>query len=155
MFLSTTKGRSPVPWYRHSGTQPRILACWCSPPPLAPPPHELSARATRATNTPVANSALSLLMTILLTPLHSLGDVEVRYSRLHHWLPTPLGATFCGTRFCASACSWEAAYQDCEVWHIPQTSYLCYCLALLARSELLRTPLRRSSQNSYSTHFGE
>src|SRR5215218_5479224 len=64
MFLSTTKGRSPVPWYRHSGTQPRILACWCSPPPLAPPPHELSARATRATNTPVANSALSLLMTI-------------------------------------------------------------------------------------------
>src|SRR5215213_5735916 len=92
MFLSTTKGRSPVPWYRHSGTQPRILACWCSPPPLAPPPHELSARATRATNTPVANSALSLLMTILLTPLHSLGDVEVRYSRLHHWLPTPLGA---------------------------------------------------------------
>src|SRR5215212_2244573 len=63
---------------RHSGTQPRILACWCSPPP--PPPQELSARATRATNTPVANSTLSLLMTIVLTPLLSwgcrLGDVD-------------------------------------------------------------------------------
>src|SRR5215218_3911310 len=46
-------GRSPgsVPPYRHSGTQPRILACWCSPPPLAPPPQVLSARATRAINT--------------------------------------------------------------------------------------------------------
>src|SRR5829696_1684134 len=118
-------GRLPgsQPPSMHLGTQPRILACWCSPPPLlpaplAPPPHELSARATRATNTPVANSALSLLMTILLTPLHSLGDAEVRYSRLHHWLPTPPGATFCGTRFWASARCWEVPYQDCGVWHI-------------------------------------
>src|SRR5215203_5633628 len=76
-------GRLPgsQPPSMHLGTQPRILACWCSPPPLlpaplAPPPHELSARATRATNTPVANSALSLLMTIPLTPLLSLGDVD-------------------------------------------------------------------------------
>src|SRR5215216_1530459 len=37
---------------RHSGTQPRILACWCSPLPLAPPPQALSARATRAINSP-------------------------------------------------------------------------------------------------------
>src|SRR5215217_9352002 len=41
---------------RHSGTQPRILAFWRSPPPLAPPPlapppQALSARATRAINT--------------------------------------------------------------------------------------------------------
>jgi hypothetical protein len=27
--------------------------------------------------------------------------------------------------------------------------------ALLAASELRRTPLRRTSENSYSTHFGE
>src|SRR5215217_1761154 len=65
-----------VPPYRHSGTQPRILACWCSPPPLAPPPQELSARATRAINTPVANSTLSLLMTISLTIMLSLGDLD-------------------------------------------------------------------------------
>src|SRR5215213_10295124 len=61
---------------RHSGTQPRILACWCSTPPLAPLPQALSARATRVINTPVANSALSLLMTIPLTPLLSLGNVD-------------------------------------------------------------------------------
>src|SRR5215203_5578672 len=71
-------GRSPgsVPPSMHLGTQPRIFACWlaccCSPPP----PQELSARATRAINTPVANSALSLLMTIPLTPLLSLGNVD-------------------------------------------------------------------------------
>src|SRR5215204_3002674 len=75
-------GRLPgsQPPSMHLGTQPRILACWlaccCSPPP----PQELSARATRATNTPVANSTLSLLMTIPLTPLLSwgcrLGDVD-------------------------------------------------------------------------------
>src|SRR5215204_7128305 len=40
-----------VPPDMHSGTQPRILACWCSPPPLAPLPQALSARATRAINT--------------------------------------------------------------------------------------------------------
>src|SRR5215208_6748064 len=65
-----------APPYRHSGTQPRILACWCSTPPLAPLPQALSARATRAINTPVANSALNLLMTIPLTPLLSLGNVD-------------------------------------------------------------------------------
>src|SRR5215204_7170758 len=87
-------GRLPgsQPPSMHLGTQPRILACWlaccCSPPP----PQALSARAIRATNTPVANSTLSLLMTVPLAPLLSLGDVDVRYSRLHHWLPTPLGA---------------------------------------------------------------
>src|SRR5215216_3817300 len=62
-----------APPYRHSGTQPRILACWCSPPPLAPPPQELSARATRAINTPVANSTLSLLMPYPLLPYSLLG----------------------------------------------------------------------------------
>src|SRR5829696_1098676 len=87
-------GRLPgsQPPSMHLGTQPRILACWlaccCSPPP----PQALSARAIRATNTPVANSTLSLLMTVPLAPLLSLGDVDVRYSRLHHWLPTLLGA---------------------------------------------------------------
>src|SRR5215208_3942691 len=46
-------GRLPgsQPPSMHLGTQPRILACWCSPPPLAPPPQALSARATRAINT--------------------------------------------------------------------------------------------------------
>ena len=58
-------------------------------------------------------------------------------SRLHHWLPTPLGAhLLCGTRFLASACSWEAPYQNCAFWHIAQTAYLCCCLGLLAGSEL-------------------
>src|SRR5215216_3896161 len=83
-------GRSPgsVPPYRHSGTQPRILACWCSPPPLAPPPQALSARATRAINTPVANSALNLLMTIPLTTMLSLGDVDgpLLGARTRRWL---------------------------------------------------------------------
>src|SRR5829696_5234586 len=79
------EGRLPgsQPPTMHLGTQPR--SC-CSPPPQA-----LSARATRAINTPVANSILSLLMTVPLAPLLSLGDVDVRYSRLHHWLPTPPG----------------------------------------------------------------
>src|SRR5215208_3771015 len=49
-----------VPPYMHSGTQPRILACWCSPPPRASP-QALNAKTTRATNTPEANSALSLI----------------------------------------------------------------------------------------------
>src|SRR5215216_5219325 len=49
---------------------------------------------------------------------------EIEGSRLHHWLPTPLGAhLLCTTRFRASACCWEVAYQDCKVWHITQTAY--------------------------------
>src|SRR5215203_569217 len=74
---------------RHSGTQPRILACWCSPPPLAPLPQALSARATRATITPVAKSALSFLMPYPFLPNLCRG---IEGSRLHHWLPTPPGA---------------------------------------------------------------
>src|SRR5215208_6051301 len=62
-----------APPYRHSGTQPRILAFWCSPPPLAPLLQALSARATRAINTPVANSAPSLLMPYSLLPYSLLG----------------------------------------------------------------------------------
>jgi hypothetical protein len=79
---------------------------------------------------------------------------EIEGSRLHHWLPTPLGAhLLCGTRFLASACSWEAPYQNCAFWHIAQTAYLCCCLGLLAGSELPRTPSWRSSKKPlHSNH---
>src|SRR5215203_865310 len=79
------------------------------------------------------------------------GDLNARYSRLHHWLPAPLWVpTFAGTRFRASDRYCEAPYQDRALWHITQTAYICRCLQLLAGSELRRTPLARSSQNSPS-----
>src|SRR5215207_3467670 len=52
---------------RHSDTQPRILACWCSPPPLAPPPQALSARMMATpTTTVVALAIHTTLFTALL-----------------------------------------------------------------------------------------
>ena len=75
--------------------------------------------------------------TPITTPSFPYLSREIEGSRLHYWLPTSLVPTFCGTRFWASTCSWEAAYQDYEFWHIPQTAYLWCCLGLLAGSELL------------------
>jgi hypothetical protein len=41
------------------------------------------------------------------------------------------------------------------VSHITQMAYLLYAGWLFLGSELLRKPLRRSSQSNPSTHFGE
>src|SRR5829696_2454133 len=56
-----------APPYRHSGTQPRILACWCSPPPLAPPPQALSAKTRSVPSSPTTSSAALVLR--FLTPV--------------------------------------------------------------------------------------
>src|SRR5215212_11319447 len=89
---------------------------------------------------------------LLWHPVGDLGAVQPVAPLAPH---TPWVPTFCGAYFGASDRSscWEALYQDRAFWHIPQTSYLCRCLWLLAGSELPRTPLSGSSENSNSTTF--